>query len=443
MGKYRFLTIKIVSTLGPILWCTVAFAQGEDASGDSAPVRVPIGSSETTVVVNPPSTTSTTQTSVSPWGVPSGPPDPGEGGTYGFDLSGAGRSETVRGGSEGSYVLSSRPSGVPDHHTVRRGDTLWDLCGHYYDNPYSWPRVWSYNPQIENPHWIYPGDRIRMKAAQGQGMASRPQHDGGFVRQQGMMPPGSIFLRDYGFVGDESKDVWGALVGSPDDQMLLSDGDEAYVQIDKDDKDRERDVRIGQEFSLFRRLRKPEAGKSKGNVVAIKGTVRVNQWNPKTRIARVSIIESLDVIERGDKVGPIGRRFDVVPPVANEREVWAQITGAIQPRELLGQHHVVFIDKGSKHGLRPGNRLFVVVRGDRWDRSVQVGRRMAASRIEYRLHSAEVQRAPDTVRGKKFPTEVVGEVRVLRTREETSICVVTHTEYELEPGQPLLARRGY
>ena len=51
---------------------------------------------------------------------------------------------------------------VPDIHLVRRGDTLWDLCNHYYQNPWAWPKVWSYNPQIANPHWIYPGDQLRL-----------------------------------------------------------------------------------------------------------------------------------------------------------------------------------------------------------------------------------------------------------------------------------------
>jgi len=438
MGKHRFLTIKIVSTFSPLLWCSLAFAQGAegDTGGGAVPTTVPAGGGDTTIVVNPPTTTTTTETTVTPWGVPNGPADPGEGGTYGFDLSGAGNTASVHGGQNSSYVLNNSAVTVPGYHTVKRGDTLWDLCDHYYDNPYSWPRVWSYNPQIENPHWIYPGDRIRMRV--GGGSTAQSLSGSGFVRQQKVVPPGTVFLRDRGYVGDERKDVWGMLVGSPDDQMLLSDGDEAYVQIDKD-----HDVRIGQELSLFRRLNRPETGKSKGYIVAIKGTVRVNGWTEETRIARVHIIESLDVIERGDKVGPVGRRFDAVSPVPNDREIWAHITDSVEPRELIGQHQVVFIDKGSEEGLRAGNRLFVVAKGDRWDASVRDGRRMAANRMNYRLRKAEVERAPNTVRGKKFPSEVVGEIRVMRTREHTAICVVTYTEYELEPGQILVARRGY
>ena len=456
MGKHTFLTIRVVSTLGPLLFCTVAFAQSgsEGAPGDPAPsggggepstTTVPSEGGNTTIVVNPPTTSSTTTTTTAPWGVPSGDFDPDSGlpssareaGQDGFDLNGPGNTGSVRGGENSSYVLSGKSVSVPPYHNVRRGDTLWDLCDQYYDNPYAWPRVWSYNPQIENPHWIYPGDRIRMRTSGGS-QASQTLGNSTFMRRQSMVPSGTVFLRDRGYVGDERKDVWGMLSGSPQDQMLLSDGDEVYLSIDKD-----HDVRIGQEFTIFNRLRRPDTGKSKGYIVAIKGTAKVVAWDSKTRIARAKLTESLDVIERGDKVGPIGRRFDVVPPVPNDRETWAHISAAVEPHELIGQYQVVFIDKGSRDGLRAGNRLFVVMQGDRWRDNVRMGRKMAMHRMNYQLRRAEVVRAPDTGRGKTFPPEVVGEVRVLRAREHTSVCVVTYTEYELEPGQLLIARRGY
>lgn len=45
-------------------------------------------------------------------------------------------------------------------HTVVKGDTLWDITGHYLGNPFQWPMVWKKNPQIKNAHWIYPGDTV-------------------------------------------------------------------------------------------------------------------------------------------------------------------------------------------------------------------------------------------------------------------------------------------
>jgi hypothetical protein len=50
---------------------------------------------------------------------------------------------------------------VSETYTVRPGDTLWDLSQRFLGNPWYWPKVWSYNPEIENPHWIYPGNIVR------------------------------------------------------------------------------------------------------------------------------------------------------------------------------------------------------------------------------------------------------------------------------------------
>jgi len=49
-------------------------------------------------------------------------------------------------------------------HLVVKGDTLWDITGHYLGNPFQWPTIWKQNPQIRNAHWIYPGDTVHLDA---------------------------------------------------------------------------------------------------------------------------------------------------------------------------------------------------------------------------------------------------------------------------------------
>lgn len=53
------------------------------------------------------------------------------------------------------------PEGVQVH-VVERGDTLWDLAEHYYDDPYLWPIIWDANRYISYSHWIYPGDPLEV-----------------------------------------------------------------------------------------------------------------------------------------------------------------------------------------------------------------------------------------------------------------------------------------
>jgi hypothetical protein len=58
-------------------------------------------------------------------------------------------------------VLKVR-EGAPQEYVVEKGDTLWDISAIYLDEPWLWPELWQLNPQIDNPHLIYPGDKLSL-----------------------------------------------------------------------------------------------------------------------------------------------------------------------------------------------------------------------------------------------------------------------------------------
>ncbi len=326
----------------------------------------------------------------------------------------------------GRGVVLGRGAAVPDVYTVRRGDTLWDITGRYYGNPWGWPQVWSYNPEVTNPHWIYPMDHIRLRP---DGEIPTVLETGDRRRMASRSEPGTVWLRDQGYLDEDALENAGVIIGSPEEQMLLSNFDEVYLRFDDG-----ADVHVGSEYTIFRELEEHERNESdEGHLVRIFGTVRLNSYDEDRSMGRAVITESLDPIERGFRVAPIPRRFDRVPPRENTQDLSASVVATLHPLRFSADQQLVFINVGEEQGVQLGNRFFVVRQRDEWRTNRQVG-------TEY--YGPVVDGAPEPADDEYLP-EVVAEGRVVNVRPTTSTLMITRSVREVVHGDHLEMRRGF
>ncbi|HKP60794.1 MAG TPA: LysM peptidoglycan-binding domain-containing protein [Polyangiales bacterium] len=335
-----------------------------------------------------------------------------------------------------------------DIHTVQEGDTLWDISERYFGEPWHWPELWSYNPEITNPHWIYPLDHVRLSsraldaAPAATAQTANPKEPTFKEPKQGMpddlaprvtvpakmLQDGTVFLRDQGYLDDAALKSAGQIVAGPEEHMLLSNSDNVYVRFKPGSK-----VTPNGQYTIFRTIHKWERDPDeKGTLVRIVGTILLRSYDPAKGVARGTITESLDPVERGMDVALMDRRFDLVPPQKNERNITAHIIASVQPRQLLSYGNVVFIDVGEGHGIKPGNRFFVVRQGDNWLDVLDRPAKEMGNIIEVPPYKKD-----------ELPTEVVAELRVVKVRKNVTIALITRSDTDVFQGEKVEMRAGY
>ena len=314
---------------------------------------------------------------------------------------------------------------VPPVHVVRKGDTLWDICKQYFGNPWQWPKVWSYNPGITNPHWIFPGDQVHLTPASAElpQTAEMPAQAPGQGRRRiqklgGGMGPGGNAMRELGFVEEGELKAAATIVGSREEKMLLATGDQAYVEYPQD-----RPLHVGERYTVYkveREVSHPVTHARIGYVVLIMGEVQVDQIT-QGAIARSSIVDSNSAIERGYHVGPLARRWKNIEARKNGGQVEGYVVSALRPLDIIDSEEIIFVDKGQKEGVVDGNRFFVVRRGDGYKKL---------------LSDETVSDDP------RFPKEVVAEVLVIEAHDHTSVGYISRANKEVHPGDRVEMRRG-
>jgi hypothetical protein len=114
----------------------------------------------------------------------------------------------------------------PDTYVVQRGDTLWDIAGRFLKRPWLWPEIWQANPQVRNPHLIYPGDVLSL--AYLDRMAVQPGPRTGEPINAIPLADVEPFLKNLRVV--DRFDQMPYVVGLEGDRLRGSEGQVAYVK---------------------------------------------------------------------------------------------------------------------------------------------------------------------------------------------------------------------
>ncbi len=354
-------------------------------------------------------------------------------------------------GEPAGGVTAAAPDGertgnaLGERYTVQKGDTLWDLSSRFLNNPWYWPKVWSWNPEIANPHWIYPGNVVRFQAAgdgparvtPGDAVAAAPDEDpdraadlddlslADMKKPQeigesddvavvgpyriGYVPPKGLFTRRDAFLTRRELAESGVVKAAFEEKLLLAIQDRAYVEFAEPGT-----VKVGETYLLYktdRAVTHPVTGELFGYKSSIIGTGKVVAIGDKA--ATIVITSAYDVIERGSLVGPFAQKpIRQVQRRPNGRELAGYIVAAQQDLiSEIGEQHLVFVDKGKADGVEEGNVFTVIRSGDPYGRDPNA-----------------VMRDPS------LPAEDVGALLVVDAQPQASAAVVIRSLRELYIG---------
>jgi LysM domain len=269
---------------------------------------------------------------------------------------------------------------APDEYVVKKGDTLWDISAMFLRDPWYWPEIWYVNPEIANPHLIYPGDVLHLVYIDGKPRITMERGSTVHLSPQIRSEPLESAIRPIpydllmDFVGRpqiiSKDDVKGApyVVGIRDRHMVGSTENEVYGYGMKAAQPDER-------FTILHigdQLRDPDDGDLLGYMAYFAGTGEVVQSDnregskDRDRMAHLKVVEAGREILQGDKLFPaqadIGDPF--VPSAPSDEKLDGQVIAIHDGVYAAGRYQVLALNRGKKHGLVPGNVVAIFQRGE-------------------------------------------------------------------------------
>lgn len=260
---------------------------------------------------------------------------------------------------------------APSHYTVKRGDTLWGIASMYLKDPWLWPQVWVVNPQVVNPHLIYPGDQLLL-AYDANGRPQISLEQGGALRMDprlrteglGDALPTIPYSAISAFLGRPTVVSQDQIRHSPyivafrDMHQVAGDDNTAYV--------RDLPAAPSATYAVIHvagPLRDPDDNEVVGYEAIYTATAMVaHGGDPAKTILTDPARETL----RGDRLvsGDLAQTPVNFTPRAPMTQVKGRILDVVNGTDLIGQYAVVVINRGKRHGLEPGCVLAVDEAGD-------------------------------------------------------------------------------
>jgi nucleoid-associated protein YgaU len=274
-----------------------------------------------------------------------------------------------------SMVLAlEMKDGHPDSYVVKKGDTLWDISGMFLANPWEWPEIWQVNPQIENPHKIYPGDTLSLVYVDGQptlrlnrGIAANTVKLSpavGITELEPAIPAIPLekihaFMRDSRFVQPEEMEDAPYVMAGTKRHIIAGAGDEIFGRGDFSDGNKVYGIfREGQVFT------DPETEEFLGIQATSVGESRL--ISVSNDVARLIINRTHSEIKQGDTLLPTidepVRAF--FQPSNPKRFVAGEIMAVEGGVSQIGPMNVVIVNLGQREGIEAGNVLQIYRKGE-------------------------------------------------------------------------------
>ncbi len=261
--------------------------------------------------------------------------------------------------------------GHPDRYVVVKGDTLWDISEAFLNSPWLWPEIWYVNPQIENPHLIYPGDIITLTYVDGKPQLRVQRGKGTFklspkVREERLdkaiptIPLDAIqqFLTRPLVVDEEAMQSAAYVVSSAGEHLIVGAGDRIYARGLANDK--------GDQFHIFRPgapYTDPDTHEVLGHEALYLGDSQVENFGDP---ATLELKKTTREINIGDRLIPMSHEdvFAYFTPHSPDASVEGKIISVVDGVSQIGQYQIVVLNRGTREGVDVGTVFEIHQAGD-------------------------------------------------------------------------------